>query len=151
MCVCVCVCVVQIDRKKDLVKLSRGEYVSLGKVESTLSSADEISRICVYANSTEAYCVAVVVPDTEVLAAKLGKDVSLESAAADDAVNKAVLDAIQTRGRAVGLQSFEIPRKVIMADDAWTPENEMVTAALKLKRNNIYKVYKPRLEALYSK
>jgi long-chain acyl-CoA synthetase len=138
-----------VDRKKDIVKLSRGEYVSLGKVESTLSSADEVSRLCVYANSLHSFCVAVVVPDLDVLSSKLGKAVTLESAQDDADVTESVLTAMKAAGKAAGLQTFEVPKKIVIADEEWTPDNEMVTAALKLKRNNIYKVYKPKLEALY--
>lgn len=39
-----------IDRKKDLVKLQAGEYVSLGKVESALKNCPLIDNICAYAN-----------------------------------------------------------------------------------------------------
>lgn len=38
------------DRKKDLVKLQAGEYVSLGKVESALKNCSLIDNICAYAN-----------------------------------------------------------------------------------------------------
>lgn len=39
-----------LDRKKDLVKLQAGEYVSLGKVESALKTCSLIDNICAYAN-----------------------------------------------------------------------------------------------------
>lgn len=38
------------DRKKDLVKLQAGEYVSLGKVEAVLKNCPLVDNICVYAN-----------------------------------------------------------------------------------------------------
>lgn len=38
------------DRKKDLVKLQAGEYISLGKVETALKNCPLINNICVYAN-----------------------------------------------------------------------------------------------------
>lgn len=39
-----------IDRKKDLVKLQAGEYVSLGKVEAALKNLPLVDNICVYAS-----------------------------------------------------------------------------------------------------
>lgn len=39
-----------LDRKKDLVKLQAGEYVSLGKVEAALKNCPLIDNICAYAN-----------------------------------------------------------------------------------------------------
>lgn len=38
------------DRKKDLVKLQAGEYVSLGKVEAVLKNCALVDNICAYAN-----------------------------------------------------------------------------------------------------
>ncbi len=52
-----------IDRKKDLVKLQMGEYVSLGKVESCLKLHPIVESICVCARSTERTAVALIVPD----------------------------------------------------------------------------------------
>ena len=40
-----------IDRKKDLVKLQLGEYVSLGKVEAQLKTHPLVENICVYGDS----------------------------------------------------------------------------------------------------
>ena len=40
-----------VDRKKDLVKLQLGEYVSLGKVEAQLKTHPLVENICVYGDS----------------------------------------------------------------------------------------------------
>lgn len=53
------------DRKKDLVKLQAGEYVSLGKVEAELKTCPIIDNICVYGDSSKQYCVALVVPNQD--------------------------------------------------------------------------------------
>ena len=37
------------DRKKDLVKLQHGEYVSLAKIETALITCPIVDNICVYA------------------------------------------------------------------------------------------------------
>lgn len=52
-----------LDRKKDLVKLQAGEYVSLGKVESELKTCPLIENICVYGDPTKQFTVALVVPN----------------------------------------------------------------------------------------
>merc|ERR1719420_2897531 len=66
-----------IDRKKDLVKLQFGEYVSLGKVESVLKTCPLVENICIYGDSTRSYVVAIVCPDRlnfERLAGRVGKN-----------------------------------------------------------------------------
>ena len=50
-----------VDRKKDLVKLQLGEYVSLGKVEAVLKGCPVVNNICVYGESSRQYVVALVV------------------------------------------------------------------------------------------
>ena len=62
-----------IDRKKDLVKLQFGEYVSLGKVESELKTCPLVENVCVYGQGTFTYVVALVVPDRNKLTAFVGK------------------------------------------------------------------------------
>ena len=62
-----------IDRKKDLVKLQFGEYVSLGKVESVLKSVPVVTDICIYGESTKSYVVALVCPARPALTAIAGK------------------------------------------------------------------------------
>ncbi len=52
-----------IDRKKDLVKLSTGEYVSLNKVESVLKLLPFVDNCCVVAEPTKSNCVSMIVPN----------------------------------------------------------------------------------------
>merc|ERR1719312_1006007 len=52
-----------IDRKKDLVKLQHGEYVSYGKVESVLKTAPIVENICVYADPTKDSIMGIIIPD----------------------------------------------------------------------------------------
>ena len=76
-----------IDRKKDLVKLQFGEYVSLGKVESVLKGCSIVSDICIYGDPTKSYVVALVCPTRPglvTLAARCGKtDLSFEQLCQD--------------------------------------------------------------------
>jgi long-chain acyl-CoA synthetase len=56
-----------IDRKKDLVKLQGGEYVSLNKVEICLKLLPFVESCCVYANPLYTYCIVFVCPNMEKL------------------------------------------------------------------------------------
>lgn len=51
------------DRKKDLVKLQAGEYISLGKIETEFKTCPIVDNICVYAESTKQFIVALIVPN----------------------------------------------------------------------------------------
>lgn len=48
------------------------------------------------------------------------------------------------------LEKFEIPVKIKLLPDVWTPESGLVTAALKLKREIIRKAFAKDLADLYA-
>lgn len=47
------------------------------------------------------------------------------------------------------LQKFEIPERIMLAADPWTPESGLVTAALKIKREQVKAKFKNELQQLY--
>mmetsp|Transcript_13092 Transcript_13092/g.28313 ORF Transcript_13092/g.28313 Transcript_13092/m.28313 type:complete len:657 (-) Transcript_13092:1511-3481(-) len=123
-----------IDRKKDLVKLSGGEYVSYGKLEPILRDSVYIDNGMMYAEPTQSYSVAIVTrpPDS------------------DPVDDKVVLDDIASLFKKNGCAKFEIPKKIFVSSEVWGPENDLCTAALKLKRNNLRKFYQREIDNLYA-
>ncbi|XBH69319.1 long chain acyl-CoA synthetase 8 [Aegilops tauschii subsp. strangulata] len=146
-------CVEIIDRKKDIVKLQHGEYVSLGKVESALQTSNYVDNIMVYADPFHSYCVALVVPPHQALekwAQNSGisyKDI--EELCHNDQAIKEVQQSLSKAAKAARLEKFEIPAKIILLPEPWTPESGLVTAALKLKREQLKAKFKDDLNKLY--
>merc|ERR1719347_1057006 len=142
-----------IDRKKDLVKLQLGEYVSLGKVEAQMKTTPLVDNICVYADSNKTHTVAMVVPDKNNLE-KLVRDPSnaempYEDLCRDpDAVDK-VLKKLMEHGKRNGLEKFEIPTKVTLYPAVWMPESGLVTAAFKLKRKALQSAFQADIDRMY--
>ena len=141
-----------IDRKKDLVKLQQGEYVTLSKVENVLKQCPYVGMAMTYADSNHSYCIAIVVCNEaplKKLAADKGVSGDLETICANkvivDEISKACKDACKA-GKLVG---FETPTKYILTAEPWTPDNDMVTAAFKLKRQNIVAAFKSKITAAY--
>eukprot|EP00286_Rhodomonas_abbreviata_P027977 CAMPEP_0181305632 /NCGR_PEP_ID=MMETSP1101-20121128/9842_1 /TAXON_ID=46948 /ORGANISM="Rhodomonas abbreviata, Strain Caron Lab Isolate" /LENGTH=779 /DNA_ID=CAMNT_0023411579 /DNA_START=176 /DNA_END=2515 /DNA_ORIENTATION=+ len=113
-----------IDRKKDLIKLQGGEYVSLGKVEATLKQVPGIAACCVFARPDKDHCVVIVSQPEKGWASVGGKP-----------EQGPLLAAIASKLKEVGLARFEIPTKVAIDDEIWTPESGLVTASMKVQRN----------------
>jgi len=124
-----------IDRKKDLVKLSGGEYVSYGKLEPLVRDSELVDNCFMYADSESSYCVVVVTPRPHL------KEIPAV---------EAVLADVHRIMQKAGCLSFEMPKKCHVAVDCeWTPQSDLVTAALKLKRANLQKHYADVLKKLY--
>jgi len=146
-------CVKIVDRKKDLVKLQFGEYVSLGKVESVLKGCPVVANVCVYGDSTKSYVVSIICPVRETLegiAKRLGKtDISFEEMCDDMDVTGAVLREVAAHGRVSRLEKFEVPGAVSLTTEEWGPESGLVTAAMKLKRRPLQERYEKDIARMY--
>ncbi|KAM7495299.1 hypothetical protein LguiB_029908 [Lonicera macranthoides] len=146
-------CLEIIDRKKDIVKLQHGEYISLGKVEAALTSSHYIENIMVYADPFHNYCVALVVPSRQVLE-KWARENGIEYKDFSDLCNNVaatseVQQSLSKEAKAAKLDKFELPAKIKLLPDPWTPESGLVTAALKLKREQVKAKFKDELDKLY--
>jgi len=119
-----------IDRKKDLIKLNGGEYVSLGKVEATLKQVPGIGAVVVFAQSDKDHCVCIVSQPERGWASVGGKP-----------EEDMLLENIAKVLKGCALARFEIPTKVKVSEEIWTPESGLVTASLKLQRNPLREYY----------
>ncbi|KAE9239604.1 hypothetical protein PF004_g7868 [Phytophthora fragariae] len=129
-----------IDRKKNIFKLSQGEYAF------------------VHGDSLKNYLVGIIVPDSEVVA-KWAKDrdlkASFEELCASDSPAGAELKADITRemerlATEYKLFGFERVKKFHVHSEQFTPENDFATPTFKLKRPLIVKHFSPELEGMYT-
>nr|XP_012144198.1 PREDICTED: long-chain-fatty-acid--CoA ligase 3 isoform X3 [Megachile rotundata] len=143
-----------IDRKKDLVKLQLGEYVSLGKVEAELKTCPVVENICVYGDSHKTHTVALVVPNTyylEEIASNLGyKGKTIEELCCNPEVEKMVLQELIEQAKKCKLERFEIPGAVKLCAEQWSPDMGLVTAAFKLKRKAVQERYQHEINRMYA-
>ncbi|MBA0567830.1 hypothetical protein Golob_005364 [Gossypium lobatum] len=147
-------CLEIIDRKKDIVKLQHGEYVSLGKVEAALSISPYVDNIMLHADPFHSYCVALVVAAQHAVedwASKQGVAFTdfAELCEKEETI-KEVLSSLVQIGKKARLEKFEIPAKIKLLSTPWTPESGLVTAALKIKREAIRKAFSEDLAKLYT-
>ena len=142
-----------IDRKKDLVKLQQGEYVALSKVENVLKQCPYVGMAMAYADSNHSHCIAVVVvneaPVKKFAASKSISGEDVAALCANPVVVKEVSDACIAACKSGKLVSFETPKSYILTAEPWTPDNDLVTAAFKLKRPQIVAAFKPELARAY--
>lgn len=146
-------CLQIIDRKKDLWKGPNGEYVALTKVEAALQLCEFTELPMCYGKVGGEFPVALICPRKarlEALGRELGKEGDFQALCEDPAIVDHVQKALKAVCKEKKLVAFEIPEKVALISELWTPENEMLTAAMKLKRPVIAEKHKEQIQKLYA-
>ncbi|EGG06540.1 uncharacterized protein MELLADRAFT_116457 [Melampsora larici-populina 98AG31] len=131
-----------IDRIKNLLKLSQGEYVALEKVEGTYSLNNLIAQIFVHGDSLESHLIAVIVPDpitfgpfaSKVLGKPIEGESEMKSACEDKKVIERFLKELNL-SVSEKLLGFEKVKQIYLTLEPFTTENDLLTPTLKLKRN----------------
>jgi len=142
-----------IDRKKDLVKLQQGEYVALSKVENVLKLCPLVEYPMVYAESTRDFCIALICPNHGMLL-KLAQDMGIaETDVGALCENGAIVEEVSKQCAAAckqgKLANLETPRKYGLVADTFSPENDCLTAAMKLKRPVTAKIHAELIKKVY--
>ncbi|KAI7696028.1 Long-chain-fatty-acid--CoA ligase 4 [Sarcoptes scabiei] len=144
-----------IDRKKDLIKLQFGEYISLGKIEAELKNFIYIENVCVYGDSMHTYTIALIQPARSMLkrlANDLGKsNLTFEQICSDQTINKIVIDKLREFCFENGLHKMETPQKIRLCPEEWSINNGFLTASMKIKRRDIQKFYAKQIDELYGR
>jgi len=143
-----------IDRKKNLVKPPHGEYIAPERLESIYKNSPFVDNIMVYASSKHNDLIALVVPNKKTLqdwANANGVHHEWEKLCDDPKAEKAVLESLNKVWKEANLRSMERLATVKLFHVEWTPENGWLTAALKLRRNEIHKLHADLIESIYEK
>ncbi|KAG8389589.1 hypothetical protein BUALT_Bualt02G0244800 [Buddleja alternifolia] len=144
-----------IDRKKNLIKLSQGEYVAVEYLEKVYGITPIVEDIWVYGNSFKSMLVAVVVPNeenTEKWAHQNGHKGSFVDLCALDKLKDHILLELKSTAERNKLRGFEHIRGVIVEPKLFElSEDELVTATLKKRRDRLLKHYKVEVDAMYQK
>ncbi|QUQ63630.1 NAD dependent epimerase/dehydratase [Kutzneria sp. CA-103260] len=122
---------VYVDRRKNVLKLSQGEFVAVSKLEALYAASPLINQIYVYGSSERAYLLAVVVP-------------------ADGASKPDIAASLGQIAKEAGLNSYEIPRDFLIETEPFSTENGLLSDIRKLMRPRLRDHYAPRLEQIYT-
>ncbi|KAJ1862479.1 long-chain fatty acid-CoA ligase [Coemansia sp. RSA 2703] len=144
-----------IDRKKNLVKMITGEYIALEALEATYKNSLFIHNICVCADGRMSQPCAIVNIDGAQIAhiadeAHIGYDNPSELAGNPEFV-RAVLADLQRVAKRNGLTKQETLTSIVVDPELWSPENDRLTPAMKLKRSDIRDHNAEAVEAMYER
>ena len=126
--------IVITDRKKDIIVNDKGDNVSPQRIEGMLTLQPEIAQAMIYGDRRP-HLVALLVPDPEI---ENAPDLHARLQRAVDRVNS-------------DLSVIEKLRRFVLADEAFSIENEQLTPSMKIRRHVISRVYAERLDGLYGR
>jgi long-chain acyl-CoA synthetase len=95
-----------IDRKKNIFKLSQGEYVAVEKLENVFLQCQATDAIWVYGNSFESTLVAVAVPNEKALmdwASSNGEDGDFTTLCKSKKAHEFILAELSATGKKAGV------------------------------------------------
>ena len=139
-----------LGRVKAQYKLENGKYVVPAPVEEQLKLSPHVDQIMIEGEGCP-YNVALIVVDEESLT-EWADEHDVDYASIEDLVDKPEVeqlmeDEIEEWGAEV--KPYELPKRFALTSDEFTPENEMLTPTLKLKRRVILSEYADTLADLY--
>ncbi|KAG1667988.1 hypothetical protein FOA52_000632 [Chlamydomonas sp. UWO 241] len=140
------------DRKKNIFKLSQGEYVAVEKVEGVYKKNLLVEQVWVYGSSFKSCLIAVVVPSEAGLmawASANGVGGTFSEVVATKEARAHVLAELIATGRAEKLKGFEIVRAVKLESSQFTVEDDLLTPTFKLKRPQLQRKFQAAIDEMY--
>lgn len=139
-------------RVKELYKLSNGKYVAPTALEEKLQLSPYIAQSFVF-GSDKPHNTAVIIADMSSVEAYCTRHGLRSQQPANDLlqlpqVRELFRNEIDRYSRE--FKGFEQIRDFVLDSDPFTPQNELLTPTLKLKRRNVLAKYKAKLQALYA-
>jgi len=121
-------------RVKDLFKTSKGKYVAPSPIEMKLSANKNIEQVCVVGNNIPQPLALIVLSEYGKVKAKSDLVKSLNKSL--NIVNKKI-------------EKHEKLNGIIILDEPWTIDNGRLTPTMKVKRNEVEKLYQSNYELWY--
>jgi long-chain acyl-CoA synthetase len=138
-----------IDRVKQLVKLSQGEYLSITTLTDVYGATQGVQSVYIYADSHHDAPVAVVVPGKELVdqwaTEGIAQFVGNRSAEED------VLKRLAETAAAQKLRGFERVANVVLDAEEFSVENGLLTPSLKPQWPMLRKKYESALLGLFAR
>ncbi|CAF0881018.1 unnamed protein product [Rotaria sordida] len=138
-----------IDRKKNMYKLSQGEYIAPEKIEDAYSRSQFVSQVFVYGDSYKNFPVAIVVLNEDYVKKWNTKGDKNTQYNTEEKLKEIVLNDMLREGKKRGLMSYEQIKAIEFIKEPFTIENGLLTPTFKSRRFAVEKKYKDFFIKLY--
>jgi long-chain acyl-CoA synthetase len=139
------------DRLKQLLVLSTGKNVAPQPIEGLFATSERVSQ-CMVVGDSEKFIAAIMVPNFEALEQWAeDQDVDLpdsrEAICEDDRVNEWIQEEVDRLNQELG--KLESIKKFKLVPYEWTPDNDLLTPSMKIKRRNVRDQFQDRIDEIY--
>lgn len=137
-----------IDRKKNIFKLSQGEYVAPENLEIVYVNCSMIGQIFVHGDSLKNDLVAIIVPKEDFINSffkQRNKSVNYADPELKELISKDIISV----AKKYKLNGYEYIKAFYLEKDQFTIENDLLTPTFKLKRHQARLRYAAIIEDLY--
>ena len=139
------------DRLKQLLVLSTGKNVAPGPIEDAFATSERVDQVMVMGDNQK-FISALIVPNFEAVerwAEEEGIDLpeDRDDVCDDERVREWVQEAVDEVNEQ--FEKHETIKQFELVHVEWTPENDMLTSSMKLKRRNIRDHFFHKVEAIY--
>lgn len=113
-------------RVKDTFKTSKGEFIDPAKIEVLFGEVEYFGQMCVVGLGIPQPIMLVNISD-------IGKKLTKNE----------LIDKLENKLSSVNSKAFNYLRvsTIVICKDEWTPQNEILTPTMKIKRGNVDKMY----------
>ena len=129
-----------IERRNNVLKLSQGEFVAVSNLEALYAGGAGIRQVFLYGNSSRSYLLGVIVPNKGIVDAGIG----------EGEFKQQLMSAIRQTAAANNLNSYEVPRDIIVETEPFSIENGLLAGVGKYMRPAFNAKYQDQLEAMYA-
>ncbi|OAY69152.1 Long chain acyl-CoA synthetase 4 [Ananas comosus] len=141
-----------IDRKKNIFKLSQGEYVAVENLENIYGLVPAIDSIWIYGNSFESFLVAVINPNKQALecwAEANGVSGDFAALCENPKAKEFILGELSKIGKEKKLKGFEFIKAIHLEPVPFDMDRDLLTPTYKKKRPQLLKYYQNVIDNLY--
>ncbi|KAL7167707.1 hypothetical protein ACSBR2_038208 [Camellia fascicularis] len=141
-----------IDRKKNIFKLSHGEYVAVENLENVYGNVPDIDSLWIYGKSFESFLVAVVNPNKQALelwAEANGVLGDFDSLCENPKAKEYILGELTRVAKEKKLKGFEFIRAVHLDPVPFDMDRDLITPTFKKKRPQLLKYYQSIIDNMY--
>uniref|UniRef100_A0A5B6Z5D0 Long-chain-fatty-acid--CoA ligase n=1 Tax=Davidia involucrata TaxID=16924 RepID=A0A5B6Z5D0_DAVIN len=141
-----------VDRKKNIFKLSQGEYVAVENLENVYGLVPDIDSLWIYGNSFESFLVAVINPNKQALehwAEENGVPGDFNSLCENPMAKEYILRELTRIAKEKKLKGFEFIKAVHLDPVPFDMDRDLLTPTFKKKRPQLLKYYQNVIDKMY--